>query len=165
MPNATATGGSTGTDLNGAAVMNACKQIAQHLRPFRLNSILQTKQQISFPKHQISFPNKAIPGKGTPRLPGRRWWGRLTRQGLSLLPLDSTTPLHWTMSMEKHIVSANSWKDANIFSAETNTGSVFNYLTNGVGCSLVELNCLTGAFQLLRSTAKTKFCNNPFIWS
>ena len=159
MPNATATGGSTGTDLNGAAVMNACRQIAEHLRPFRLNSILQTKQQ-------ISFPNKAIPGKGTPRLPGRRWWGRLTRQGLSLLLLDSTTPLHWTMSMEKHIVSANFWKDANIFSAETNTGSVFNYLTNGVGCSLVELNCLTGAFQLLRSTAKTNFVTiQKFIWS
>ena len=159
MPNATATGGSTGTDLNGAAVMNACRQIAEHLRPFRLNSILQTKQQ-------ISFPNKAIPGKGIPRLPGRRWWGRLTRQGLSLLLLDSTTPLHWTMSMEKHIVSANSWKDANIFSAETNTGSVFNYLTNGVGCSLVELNCLTGAFQLLRSTAKTNFITiQKFIWS
>ena len=150
MPNATATGGSTGTDLNGAAVMNACRQIAEHLRPFRLNSILQTKQQ-------ISFPNKAIPGKGIPRLPGRRWWGRLTRQGLSLLLLDSTTPLHWTMSMEKHTVSANSQKDAQIFSPETNTGSVFNYLTNGVGCSLVELNCLTGAYQLLRSTAYLNF--------
>ena len=140
MPNATATGGSTGTDLNGAAVMNACRQIAQHLRPFRLNSDL------------ISFPNKAIPGKQPLRLPGKRLSGKLTRQGLSLLLLDSTTPLHWTMSMEKHTVSANSQKDAQIFSPDTNTGSVFNYLTNGVGCSLVELNCLTGAYQLLRST-------------
>ena len=40
VPNATATGGSTGTDLNGAAVMNACRQIAQHLRPLRLNFTL-----------------------------------------------------------------------------------------------------------------------------
>ena len=36
VPNATATGGSTGTDLNGMAVINACRQIVQHLRPFRL---------------------------------------------------------------------------------------------------------------------------------
>ena len=36
VPNATATGGSTGTDLNGKAVINACQQIVQHLRPFRL---------------------------------------------------------------------------------------------------------------------------------
>ena len=145
MPNATATGGSTGTDLNGAAVMNACRQIAQHLRPFRLNSGL------------ISFPNKAIPGKETQKPLGRRLSGKLTRQGLSFRLLDSTTPLHWTMSMEKHTVSANSQKDAQIFSPDTNTGSVFNYLTNGVGCSLVELNCLTGAHQLLRSTAYLNF--------
>ena len=63
------------------------------------------------------------------------------------------------MSMEKYNVSANSQKDAHIFSPETNTGSVFNYLTNGVGCSLVELNCLTGAYQLLRSTT-SKLCQN-----
>ena len=48
-------------------------------------------------------------------------------------------------------------KDTRIFSDKTNTGSVFNYLTNGVGCSLVELNCLTGDYQLLRSTSVSNF--------
>ena len=41
-------------------------------------------------------------------------------------------------------------KNDEICSPDSNMGSVFNYLTNGVGCSLVELNCLTGAFKVLR---------------
>ena len=49
-------------------------------------------------------------------------------------------------------------KDSQICSPETNTGTVFNYLTNGVGCSLVELECLTGACKVLRSKTEDKVC-------
>ena len=35
-------------------------------------------------------------------------------------------------------------------SPDADSGSVFLYLTNGVGCSLVELDCLTGGHAVLR---------------
>lgn len=34
---------------------------------------------------------------------------------------------------------------------ETNTGKVFNYFVNGVACSEVEIDCLTGDHQVLRT--------------
>ena len=33
---------------------------------------------------------------------------------------------------------------------ETNSGNAFNYFTFGVGCSTVEIDCLTGDHHVLR---------------
>jgi len=106
VPNATATGGSTGTDLNGMAVINACRQIVQHLRPFREGNPNASWEEIIGKAYQ-------------------------TRTQLAAFGFYNTSPLE--------------------YDPDTNTGTVFNYLTNGVGCSLVELNCLTGAFKVLRT--------------
>ena len=153
MPNATATGGSTGTDLNGKAVINACRQIVQHLRPFRL-----------------IWP-KIILFKCILDNQGRKPKCFLGRNNWESLPDENSTCCLWILQhfstrirvcyiwvcydMSIHSSENMSmWKQQStieICSPDTNTGSVFNYLTNGVGCSLVELNCLTGAFKVLRS--------------
>ena len=43
----------------------------------------------------------------------------------------NTSPIDWNMA--------------------TNEGATFNYMTNGVGCSVVELDCLTGSLSVLRT--------------
>ena len=40
VPNTVATGGSTGADFNGPAVVDACRQIAERIEPFK--SVCQT---------------------------------------------------------------------------------------------------------------------------
>ena len=38
----------------------------------------------------------------------------------------------------------------NFYLARTNSGKQYNYFCFGVGCSLVEVDCLTGDHQILR---------------
>ena len=85
MPNATATGGSTGTDLNGAAVMNACRQIAQHLRPFRLDSNLN------------QFFQQSNPREGNPKASWEETVGQAyqSRTQLSAFGFYNTSPLDY----------------------------------------------------------------------
>ena len=56
--NATATGGSTGTDLNGFAVVNACKKINEYLDPLRAafpdETWEQTVEKAYFSRTQLS---------------------------------------------------------------------------------------------------------------
>merc|ERR1719336_3142879 len=37
------------------------------------------------------------------------------------------------------------------YDSDTNQGSMFNYLTFGVGCSVVEVDCLTGEHTVLKT--------------
>ena len=104
--NATPTGGSSGTDLCGFAVMNACKKLADALTPIRDNCPDDTWEQIV---------EKAY----------------FSRVQLSAFGFYNTSPLH--------------------YDDKTDEGSVFHYLTFGVGCTLVEVDCLTGDHQVLRT--------------
>ena len=117
VPNATATGGSSGTDLNGQAVVRACQQVAERLQVRGLPPRLANCHQ--------------------PFRDGGRTWEEAVaaayeaRTQLSAFGFYNTSPL-----------------DAP--SPDADSGSVFLYLTNGVGCSLVELDCLTGGHAVLR---------------
>ena len=102
--NATATVSSTGTDLNGKAVINACTKIAEILDPLR----------------------KAFPEDTWEQTVQKAYF---TRTQLSAYGFYNTSPLDYD------------W--------EKDTGSMFHYFTYGVGCSLVEVDCLTGAHQVL----------------
>ena len=104
--NTTPTGGSSGTDLNGFAVINACKKLVEVLDPIRQQFPDDTWEQVV---------EKAYFSKGQ----------------LSAFGFYNSSPLD--------------------YDEKTDEGSVFNYLTFGVGCSVVEVDCLTGEHQLLRT--------------
>ena len=104
--NATPTGGSTGTDLNGKAVINACNKIVEVLDPLR----------------------KAFPDDTWEQTVSKAYFSRTQ---LSAYGFYNGSPLDYD------------W--------ERDTGSLFNYYTFGVGCSMVELDCLTGEHEVLRT--------------
>ena len=104
--NATATGGSTGTDLNGFAVINACNKINESLDPLR----------------------EAFPDDTWEETIQKAYF---SRSQLSAFGFYNTSTLDYD--------------DVN------DTGSIFNYYTYGVGCSVVEVDCLTGGHQVLRT--------------
>jgi len=106
VPNATPTGGSSGTDLNGKAVINACQQIAELLKPYRIKHPHDTWEQIVGKAYE-------------------------NRTQLAAFGFYNTSPLSYDM--------------------DTNEGSMFNYLTFGVGCSVVEVDCLTGEHTVLKT--------------
>lgn len=52
------------------------------------------------------------------------------------------------------------------WNSETNQGDVFSYFVSGAACSEVEVDCLTGEYQVLVfiiNTAKT-ICREKFIF-
>ena len=104
--NATSTGGSTGTDLNGFAVINACTKIVEMLEPLR----------------------QAAPEDSWEQTVQKAY---LSRTQLSAYGFYNTSPLDYDGARDE--------------------GAMFNYFTFGVGCSLVEVDCLTGEHSLLRT--------------
>jgi len=106
VPNATPTGGSSGTDLNGKAVINACEQLVEQLKPYRSQYPDYTWEQIV----RKAYEN---------------------RTQLAAFGFYNTSPL--------------------TYDSDTNQGSMFNYLTFGVGCSVVEVDCLTGEHTVLKT--------------
>ncbi|XP_046415103.1 xanthine dehydrogenase isoform X1 [Neodiprion fabricii] len=106
VPNTSATAASAGSDLNGMAVMNACTQIVDRLKPIM----------------------SANPG-GT----WEDWINMAYMQRISL----SATGFYATPDVG--------------YSFETNSGNPFNYFTYGTACSEVEIDCLTGDHQVLRT--------------
>ncbi|XP_029159752.1 xanthine dehydrogenase-like [Nylanderia fulva] len=106
VPNTSATAASAGSDLNGMAVMNACKEIMERLEPI-INSNLESTWE--------------------------DWIKEAYRQRISLS-------------------AAGFYRTPDIgYSFDTNTGNPFNYFTYGVACTEVEIDCLTGDHEILRT--------------
>ncbi|XP_065093510.1 xanthine dehydrogenase-like [Ochlerotatus camptorhynchus] len=106
VPNTPATAASAGSDLNGMAVLNACKTINDRLEPYK-------KQ---FPNKDWKFwVNKAY----------------FDRVSLSATGFYATPGIGYDFS--------------------TNSGNPFNYFTFGAACSEVEIDCLTGDHQVIRT--------------
>ncbi|XP_058820273.1 xanthine dehydrogenase [Topomyia yanbarensis] len=106
VPNTPPTAASAGSDLNGMAVMNACKIIFDRLEPYR-------KQ----------FPDKD-------------WDFWITRAYFDRVSL-SATGFYATPDIG--------------YDFATNSGNPFNYFTFGAACSEVEIDCLTGDHQVIRT--------------
>ncbi|KAL0116975.1 hypothetical protein PUN28_010089 [Cardiocondyla obscurior] len=106
VPNTSATAASCGSDLNGMAVMNACKKIMKRLQPIIDND-----------------------PKGT----WEDWIKKAYYQRISL----SASGFYQIPDIG--------------YSFETNTGNPFNYFTYGVACTEVEIDCLTGDHEVLRT--------------
>ena len=106
VPNTSATAASSGTDLNGMAVKNACETIMLRIEPY---------------KNQ--YPNETW----------KQWVVRAYHDSISL----SATGYYSTPDLG--------------YDFKTNTGNPFNYTTYGAGCSLVEIDCLSGDHSVLKT--------------
>lgn len=104
VPNTPPTAASAGSDLNGAAVLEACRSLSRRLAPYRAKNL--------------------------------DWEAAVTAAYFDRVSL-SATGFHATPDIG--------------YSFETNSGNAFNYFTYGVGCSQVEVDCLTGDHQVLRT--------------
>ena len=102
IPNATPTGGSSGTELNGHAVIDACEILADRLASLRL--------------------------------PGVAWEDVVSAAYMQRIPLSAFGFYN------------RSQVD---YDFKTNKGSTFNYLTSGVACSLVEVDCALGKTHII----------------
>merc|ERR1719474_1526691 len=106
VPNTPPTAASAGSDLNGMAVLEACK-------------IINTR----------SYQIRKIQKNGC--------WEDWVKSAFFDRVSLSSTGFHATPDIG--------------YNFETNTGNAFNYFTYGVGCSMVEIDCLTGDHQVLRT--------------
>lgn len=106
VPNTSATAASSGSDLNGMAVLNACNTINQRLEPYR----------------------KQFPSDG--------WHSWISKAFMDRVSL-SATGFYATPDIG--------------YDFATNSGRPFNYFTFGAACSVVEIDCLTGDHQVLRT--------------
>lgn len=105
--NTSATAASAGSDLNGMAVLDACRQINERLQSYR-----------------DQFPNDT-------------WESLVLKAYFDRVSLSAF----------------GFYKTPNIslFDFENNSGTPFNYFTYGAGCSEVEIDCLSGDHQVIRT--------------
>ncbi|MFC6712548.1 xanthine dehydrogenase molybdopterin binding subunit [Branchiibius cervicis] len=127
VPNTSATAASSGADLNGGAVKNACEQIIERLRPV-------AAQHFGVNPADVRFDHGVVTAIGSTADPLP--WEELTKRAyfqrvqLSAAGYYRTEGLHWDSS--------------------TMTGSPFKYFANGVAVCEVEVDGFTGAYQTRR---------------
>lgn len=106
VPNTSPTAASISSDLNGMAVLDACKTIMDRLRP---------------------FINKNPKGK---------WEDWILAAYMGCVSLSAVGYYYYPHTG---------------YDLDTNTGTPYNYFTYGAGCSEVEIDCLTGEHQVIRT--------------
>ncbi|GAB0088991.1 Xanthine dehydrogenase [Sergentomyia squamirostris] len=106
-PNATPTAASMSSDLNGIAVIDACRILLKRLEPYKKLS------------------------------PEKTWLDWINMAYMDQTPLVATG----TCRLPK----------IGSYSPDQETNCQFFYFTNGVGCSEVEIDCLTGDHQVIRT--------------
>ncbi len=128
LPNTSATAASAGTDLNGAAVLDACDQLKQRLTGVASTLLGCSPEAVRFADGLVfknGSPTEAIP---FPKLCERAYRERvpLVAQGYYRTP-----DIH--------------------FDARTASGKPFHYFAYGAAVSEVEVESFTGDFRLLRA--------------
>lgn len=125
VPNASATAASSGTDLNGMAVKNACEKLMHRLEQAFKIKFPETKGAIVFAnnfveddKHSISFKDLVL-------------FAYINQFSLSATGFYKTPDI--------------------IFDREKGIGTPFNYFSFGMAVSEVEIDTLTGSHQVLRT--------------
>lgn len=106
VPNTSATAASSGSDLNGMAILDACEKLNKRLAPFK------------------------------EKYPHETWNQLISRAYMSRVSL-SASGFHATLDIGYDI--------------QINEGVAFNYFTFGAACSEVEIDCLTGDHQVIRT--------------
>ncbi|UIJ35654.1 xanthine dehydrogenase molybdopterin binding subunit [Allobranchiibius sp. GilTou73] len=127
VPNTSATAASSGTDLNGGAIKNACEQIKERLTQVASQHFGVSPADIRFEDGVVS----AIGSRAEPML-----WADLTQRAyfqrvqLSAAGYYRTEGLHWDSSIMQ--------------------GEPFKYFANGVAAAEVEVDGFTGAYRTRR---------------
>jgi xanthine dehydrogenase molybdopterin binding subunit/xanthine dehydrogenase small subunit len=133
VPNTSATAASCGTDLNGAAVKNACDILRSRLIPFAAE-MLAEKNGRAPANEKIQFANNEFfdVDLAAARLPFAELVQRayFNRTGLSTTGFYKTPDIH--------------------FNRETGKGKPFHYFAVGAAVSEVEIDGFTGMMQVLR---------------
>lgn len=133
VPNTSATAASSGTDMNGMAVLDACRKITDRLRPLAAE-LLSAKAESAAPKAEIEFCDGRVFRRGEPGVSlafadvVRTAWMR--RISLSATGYYRTPEIHWDR--------------------EAGRGHPFYYFAVGAAVSEVELDGFTGEMSLRR---------------
>ena len=125
VPNTSPTAASAGTDLNGAAVVDACGQLRARLAPVAATLL-------GCEASDVRFADDAVTGRG----------GRVTFAAVCQAAYMQRTPLF----------AQGFYRTPDIrFDPETGTGKPFHYFAFGAAVSEVEVDGFTGDYRLLRT--------------
>lgn len=125
VPNTSATAASSGTDLNGKAVENACEKLLERLKnAFRIK-FPQSEGEIIFKNNLVKDEKHEIPFRELTS------FAYLNQISLSATGYYSTPDIH--------------------FDREKGKGKPFHYFAYGMSVSEVEIDVFTGRHELLRT--------------
>jgi len=128
IPNTSATAASAGTDLNGAAVKNACEILRGRLAAVAARLLEVPAERLVFANDKISAggegPSRALPFAEVVKQ------AYLSRVSLSATGYYATPGLHWDRAAGR--------------------GKPFHYFTNGAAAAEVEVDGFTGMHRVLR---------------
>jgi xanthine dehydrogenase large subunit len=124
VPNTSATAASSGTDLNGMAVLAACETIRGRITELMARLWSCETGQISFAEGRVRGPGHDVTFGEAARL------GHLNRISLSSTGYYATPKIHYDRA--------------------THTGHPFYYFAYGAACSEVIIDTLTGENRVLR---------------
>ena len=126
VPNTSATAASSGSDLNGMAVANACHQLRQRLAPLAAAQLHCAPDEIQFANAQLIAPDgKSIPFKD---MVAKAYTERIQ---LSAAGFYATPDLQWDWQIGK--------------------GKPFHYFSFGAAVSEVEIDGFTGMSHIRRT--------------
>ncbi len=131
IPNTSATAASSGSDLNGAAVADACRTIRDRLIPLAVE-MLHAKGDTSATSESLLFQSGKITGGGMHSLSFDELVAAAYLRRISL----SATGYYRTPEIHYDRVAGR--------------GKPFYYFSCGAAASEVEIDCLTGALRVLR---------------
>jgi len=128
IPNTSATAASSGSDLNGAAVRDACESLRARLADIAAETFVCTPLQVCFEDGRVFVEGNASASVAFADIVGKAYLARV--------PLFST----------------GYYRTPNIhFDRDTGRGKPFHYYSYGAAVSEVEVDGFTGQYQILRA--------------
>jgi xanthine dehydrogenase large subunit len=125
VPNTSATAASSGSDLNGMAALDACRQIKKRMTEVAADHFGVPAGEIVFDSNHIYAGNRSL---SFPELAALSWEKRVS---LSATGFYRTPEIHWDFA--------------------TNTGRPFYYFVYGAAAAEVAIDTLTGESRVLRA--------------
>lgn len=132
--NTSPTAASSGTDLNGAAAIDACRQLASRLAPVAAQMLADQSQGLSPEPTRIQFADGSVFDDRNParKIPFQKLIVRAYDQRINL----GARGFYATPGVD--------------FNRDTGRGNPFLYYTNGVACTEVIIDRFTGEMHLAR---------------
>lgn len=127
VPNTSATAASSGTDLNGMAALDACRQIRERLVRFLCESRDATPDEVTFARNRVVVRGEAIAFEQVVR---EAYFARVQ---LSAAGFYATPKIHWNRAEGQ--------------------GRPFYYFAYGAACAEVSVDTLTGEYTIERVDA------------